>query len=135
MIDFRLTDTDKAGLARTRAEALICRKYARYHDENEGDFPPGELPEAEEFYKNQPEVPAPGPEDTSLVVMAALHAASRSATVTVTKDAEFLVVSPQEFLELLGRTPRLGIRVQAVMSDRLRHETQGTGPFRPDDLA
>ncbi len=44
MIDFRLTETDKAGLARTRAEALICRKYARYHDENEGEFPPGELP-------------------------------------------------------------------------------------------
>ncbi len=78
MIDFRLTETDKAGLARTRAEALICRKYARYHDENEGEFPPGELPEAEEFYKNQPEVPAPGLEDTSMPVMAALHAAGQN---------------------------------------------------------
>ncbi|MDP6978420.1 MAG: acyl-CoA dehydrogenase family protein [Myxococcota bacterium] len=78
MVDFRLTETDKAGLARTRAEALVCRKYARYHDENEGDFPPGELPEAAEFYKNQPEVPAPGPEDSSMVVMAALHAAGQN---------------------------------------------------------
>ncbi len=78
MVDFRLTETDKAGLARTRAEALICRKYARYHDENEGDFPPGELPEAEEFYKNYPEVPAPGPEDSSLPVMAAYHAAGQN---------------------------------------------------------
>jgi len=66
--------------------------------------------------------------------MAALNAATRSATVTVTESAEFLVVSPDEFLELLGRNPRLGIRVQAIMSDRLRHETEGTGPFRPEDL-
>ena len=78
MIDFELTETDKAGLARTRAEALVCRKYARYHDENEGEFPPGELPESEAFYQNQPEVPKPGPDDTSLPVLAALHAAGQN---------------------------------------------------------
>ena len=44
MVDFRLTDRDKAVLARTRAEAEIARTYARFYDENEGDFPPDELP-------------------------------------------------------------------------------------------
>jgi acyl-CoA dehydrogenase len=73
MIDFTLTENDKAGLARTRAEALICRKYARYHDENEGDFPPDELPEAEDFFANAPALPEPSPEDTSGPVMSALH--------------------------------------------------------------
>jgi acyl-CoA dehydrogenase len=73
MIDFTLTENDKANLARTRAEALICRKYARYHDENEGDFPPDELPEAEDFFANAPALPEPSPEDTSGPVMSALH--------------------------------------------------------------
>jgi len=73
MIDFTLTENDKANLARTRAEALICRKYARYHDENEGDFPPDELPEAEDFFANAPDLPEPSPEDTSGPVMSALH--------------------------------------------------------------
>ncbi len=78
MIDFRLTETDKAALARTRAEAEICRKYARYHDENEGEFPPDELPEAEEFYANAPDLPTAGVEDTGLPVMAALTNAGQN---------------------------------------------------------
>ncbi|MBW2275448.1 MAG: acyl-CoA dehydrogenase family protein [Deltaproteobacteria bacterium] len=73
MIDFTLTENDKAALARTRAEALICRKYARYHDEQEGEFPPDELEEAADFYANAPQVPEAGPEDTSMSVMSALH--------------------------------------------------------------
>ena len=40
MIDFTLTENDKAHLARVREEALICRKYARYYEEREGEFPP-----------------------------------------------------------------------------------------------
>jgi alkylation response protein AidB-like acyl-CoA dehydrogenase len=57
MIDFRLTERDKAALAKTRAEALICREHARYYDENESEMAPDELPEAAEFYKNYPAVP------------------------------------------------------------------------------
>ncbi|MBW2390923.1 MAG: acyl-CoA dehydrogenase family protein, partial [Deltaproteobacteria bacterium] len=78
MIDFQLTETDKAGLARTRAEALFSRKYARFYDENEGDFPPEELPEAKEFFANAPELPKPGPEDTGLPVMSVLHIAGQT---------------------------------------------------------
>jgi acyl-CoA dehydrogenase len=78
MIDFQLTETDKAGLARTRAEALFSRKYARFYDENEGDFPPEELPEAKEFFANAPELPKPGLEDTGLPVMSVLHIAGQT---------------------------------------------------------
>ena len=78
MIDFQLTETDKAGLARTRAEAFFSRKYARFYDENEGDFPPEELPEAEEFFANAPELPTPGLEDTGLPVMSVLHIAGQT---------------------------------------------------------
>lgn len=49
MIDFRLTETDKAALAKIRAEALIARKYARYYDEHEQEMAPDELPEAADF--------------------------------------------------------------------------------------
>jgi len=55
MIDFRLTETDKAALAKIRAEALIARKYARYYDENENEMAPDELPEAADFVS--PSVP------------------------------------------------------------------------------
>ena len=78
MIDFSLTETDKAALARTREEALISRKYARQFDENEGEFPPDVLPEAEEFYKNASPLPKPGLEDSGLPVMAALHSAGQT---------------------------------------------------------
>lgn len=78
MIDFQLTETDKTALARTRAEALVSRKYARFYDENEGDFPPDELPEAEEFFANAPDLPKPGLEDTGLPVMSALHIAGQT---------------------------------------------------------
>ncbi|MFT5696796.1 MAG: acyl-CoA dehydrogenase [Myxococcota bacterium] len=78
MIDFRLTDTDKAALAKTRAEAEISRKYARHYEENEGDFPPDELPEAKEFYANYPEVPVAGLEDSGGPVMGALHQAGQN---------------------------------------------------------
>jgi len=78
MVDFRLTDRDKAVLARTRAEAEIARTYARFYDENEGDFPPDELPEAEEFYANQPDIPEATISDTGLPVMGALQNAGQN---------------------------------------------------------
>jgi acyl-CoA dehydrogenase len=73
MIDFTLSERDQAQLDRTREAALICRKYARYHDENEGDFPPDELPEAAEFYANQKPLPEASENDTSPPVMMALQ--------------------------------------------------------------
>jgi acyl-CoA dehydrogenase len=48
MIDFELTPKDKKILDTVREEALACRKYARHYDENEHEFPPDELPEANE---------------------------------------------------------------------------------------
>ena len=45
MIDFELTENDKKILDEVRTRALVCRKYARYYDENEQEFPPDELPE------------------------------------------------------------------------------------------
>ena len=74
MIDFTLTENDKAQLERVRAEALICRKYARYYEEQEGELPPDELPEAAEFYANAESLPAPGPNDSVPPVMIALRA-------------------------------------------------------------
>ena len=74
MIDFTLTENDKAHLARVRAEALICRKYARYYEEREGEFPPDELPEAAEFYANAAPLPEAAPDDTPATVMMALRA-------------------------------------------------------------
>ena len=55
MIDFRLTETDKAALAKTYAEGRIVRKHARFYDENESEQAPDELPEAASFVA--PEVP------------------------------------------------------------------------------
>ncbi|MFP6624694.1 MAG: acyl-CoA dehydrogenase family protein [Myxococcota bacterium] len=74
MIDFSLTPYDQAQLDRTREAALICRKYARYYDDNEGEFPPDELPEAADFYANQEPLPSPGESDTSQPVLMVLQA-------------------------------------------------------------
>ncbi|MBW2288908.1 MAG: acyl-CoA dehydrogenase [Deltaproteobacteria bacterium] len=46
MIDFEPTEGDQKILDQVRAEALICRNYARYYDEHEHEFPPEELEEA-----------------------------------------------------------------------------------------
>jgi acyl-CoA dehydrogenase len=73
-IDFTLTEHDQAQLAQTREAALICRKYSRYYDEREGEFPPAQLPEAEEYYANLEKLPPGGPEDSPPTVMMALQA-------------------------------------------------------------
>jgi acyl-CoA dehydrogenase len=78
MIDFQLTDNDQKLLSAVREQALICRKYARFYDENEHEFPPDQLPEAQD---------APSPyallrdrtaEDTSFPVMSMLIAAGET---------------------------------------------------------
>jgi acyl-CoA dehydrogenase len=74
MIDFRLTETDKKILGRIRAEAMICRQYAREFDEHESEMIPDTLPETEAFYANTPAAPVAGPEDTQGPVMMSLQA-------------------------------------------------------------
>jgi len=74
MIDFRLTETDEKILARTRAEAMICREYAREFDEREMEMIPDVLPEAEAFFANAEALPTAGPEDTPGAVMMSLPA-------------------------------------------------------------
>ena len=49
MIDFTLTEKDRQLLDQVRAEALVCRKYARYYDEHEEEFIPDEFPEINDF--------------------------------------------------------------------------------------
>lgn len=74
MIDFNLTAYDQASLDRIHEEALLCRKHARYYDENEGEFPPDELPEAADFYANRKPLPERSDADTSQPVMMVLQA-------------------------------------------------------------
>jgi len=49
MIDFELSNKDREVLDKLREEALVARRYARFYDENEHEFPPDELPEAAQF--------------------------------------------------------------------------------------
>ncbi|MDJ0849412.1 MAG: acyl-CoA dehydrogenase [Myxococcota bacterium] len=49
MIDFTLSEHDQKVLADLREQSLVCRRYARYYDENEHEFPPDELPEANDY--------------------------------------------------------------------------------------
>ena len=57
MIDFRLTETDKAHIAQWRNEALLCRKHARYYDEHEAEMPPDRLDEADDYYAKLEKLP------------------------------------------------------------------------------
>ncbi|MCP4907201.1 MAG: acyl-CoA dehydrogenase [bacterium] len=78
MIDFRLTETDRVHLDRTRAEALISRRYARQFDEAESEMIPDTLPEADDFYANLDPLPAVGAEDTQGPVMMLLQVMGQS---------------------------------------------------------
>ncbi len=49
MIDFNLTDNDQKILDYVHSEAVVARKYARYYDENEAEFPPEQLEEAKDY--------------------------------------------------------------------------------------
>ncbi len=49
MIDFELTKKDQEILDEIRRQALVAREHARYYDENEHEFPPDKLPEADDF--------------------------------------------------------------------------------------
>jgi len=78
VIDFTLTDNDRKVLDTIRAEALVCRSYARHYDENEHEFPPDELPEAKDFPPLMSLFGGRGKDDTGLGTMSMLIAAAQS---------------------------------------------------------
>jgi len=78
MIDFELTDNDKKVLDHVRAEALIARKYARYYDENEHEFPPDELEEAKDFPELGAVMQGRTDEDSPLSVISMLIASGQT---------------------------------------------------------
>jgi len=78
MIDFQLTESDQKILDAVRAEALICRKYARYYDENEHEFPPEELEEAKDSVNVYTMLGNRDELDTSLGAMSMLISAGQT---------------------------------------------------------
>ncbi len=78
MIDFSLSEKDTKILAAVREESLIARKYARYYDEHEEEFPPDALPEAKDrpgFYSLLGER---DPNDTGMNVLGMLITAAQT---------------------------------------------------------
>ena len=78
MIDFSLTKTDKKILDQVRAESLVARNYARYYDENEHEFPPDQLPEADDFANVYELFRERTDEDTSMPVISMLLSAGQT---------------------------------------------------------
>jgi len=78
MIDFELTQNDRKMLEALRAEALVCRRYARHFDENEHEFPPDELPEAGDFPPLMSLFAGRTADDTGMGTMSMLVAAAQS---------------------------------------------------------
>jgi len=73
MIDFELSERDRKILDRVREEALVARKYARYYDENEHEFPPDRLEEAKDYPKSVwEEFGAAGDGDTGMATLSML---------------------------------------------------------------
>jgi acyl-CoA dehydrogenase len=78
MIDFSLSENDQLILREMRSQSLVCRKYARYYDEHEDEFPPDRLPEAVDF-RNPYSVVTPCEElDTPRRVMHMLVSAAQA---------------------------------------------------------
>jgi acyl-CoA dehydrogenase len=70
MIDFSFSERDERTIETLKEEGLVCRKYARYYDENEHELPPDQLPEAKDFARQgRPQVAA-SEADSGPVVMA-----------------------------------------------------------------
>jgi len=78
MIDFTLTENDEKVLAAVRAEALICRNYARYYDDHEEEFAPDELPEAKDFKNPFAYLAGRDDLDSSMGVMSMLISAGQT---------------------------------------------------------
>lgn len=78
MIDFTLTENDRKVLDAVRQESLVARKYARYYDENEHEFPPDELEEAKDHPPTLGLMLQRGPDDTPLGTMSMLLSAGQT---------------------------------------------------------
>ncbi len=76
-MDFELSENDKKVLAEVRRQALVCREHARYYDENEHEFPPDALPEADQ-YESAYTFMDGSPENTSLPCMAMMISAGET---------------------------------------------------------
>jgi acyl-CoA dehydrogenase len=72
MIDFSLSDGDQKILAETRKQSLIARGYARYYGENEHEFPPEQLPEADDHPNVFSLLGGRDEDDTNLAVLSML---------------------------------------------------------------
>ena len=72
MIDFELSEKDREVLGKLREEAIVTRRYARYYDENEHEFPPDELPEAAQFPPFLELMAGRGKQDSGMGVMGML---------------------------------------------------------------
>jgi acyl-CoA dehydrogenase len=70
MIDFSFSVRDQRTIDQLKEEGLVCRKYARYYDENEHELPPDQLPEAKEVARQRRERVEPSEADSGPVVMA-----------------------------------------------------------------
>lgn len=78
MIDFTLSERDQRVLDYVRSESLVARKYARHYDENEQEFPPDALPEANDFPGVFSLMGKQGPGDTGPVSLGLLIAAAQT---------------------------------------------------------
>jgi len=78
MIDFELSHNEKQILASVREQSLVARKYARHYDENEHEFPPDELPEAEHYPNLLDALSQLGENDSGRAVMSLLLALERT---------------------------------------------------------
>jgi acyl-CoA dehydrogenase len=78
MIDFEPSEGDQKVLAQVREQALIARKYARYYDENEHEFPPDDLPEGKDYPHVYSLMGERGEGASSLAVISLLISAAQS---------------------------------------------------------
>ena len=78
MIDFTLTENDEKVLEAVRAEALVCRNYARYYDDHEEEFAPDQLPEAKDFKNPFAYLATRDDLDSSMGVMSMLISAGQT---------------------------------------------------------
>jgi acyl-CoA dehydrogenase len=78
MIDFNLSEKDREVLGKLREEAIVARRYARYYDENEHEFPPDALPEADQFPEFMTLMAGRGKQDSGMGVMSMLITAAQT---------------------------------------------------------
>jgi acyl-CoA dehydrogenase len=78
MIDFELSANDEKVLDALHEQALVTRKYARFYDENEHEFPPAELEEARDHPSVFELMAKRGEEDTPFGTMSMLISAAET---------------------------------------------------------